>query len=76
VRAIRGGGTLYLANVTFSGNIANTGGGLYTNDQAIHMNVTHYLNQADLGGAIFNNSGSAHVTNTILAGSLDRAGTS
>jgi hypothetical protein len=79
------GGAIYtfaalnLTNTTFTGNIADTGGGLFAANFSNNtlLNVTMNANRADTGGGIFNNS-SNNITlkNTIVANSRDRADTS
>ena len=72
------GGTLTFERTTMRSNIARAnGGGLHieSNNGSI-INSTFSNNKADRGGGIYNQSGQTTLKNTILAGSLDEAGSS
>jgi len=65
-----------IVNATFSNNQADRGGGIYKIGSTPLTNVTIHENRADLGGGIFNQSGLPVLKNTIVAGSMDEAGSS
>jgi hypothetical protein len=63
-----------IVNATFSNNQADRGGAIYKIGSTPLTNVTIHENRADLGGGIFNQSGLPVLKNTIVAGSMDEAG--
>ncbi len=65
-----------IVNATFSNNRADRGGGIYKIGSTPLTNVTIHENRADLGGGIYNQSGLPVLKNTIVAGSMDEAGSS
>ena len=74
---INNAGTLTLANVTVSGNTANTagnGGGIYSNatltinNSTINGNSVSSVTGAGSGGGIFNSGGTLTITNSTISG--------
>ena len=64
-------GSLEVDNSSFTGDEANRGGGILSEDATSILNSTLHINHAFLGGAIWHQAGTMEATNSIFSFSLE-----